>query len=74
MIFDTDAVPGIINVALHKFSNYPGLFFKPKSTQFAYSVTLHINDRIQVCGYYYAKGAGTLKEEEECSRRRSNEN
>ena len=41
MIFDPDAVPGCTNVALHKFSNEPGLFFKPKSTQFAYSVSLY---------------------------------
>ena len=27
MLFDTDAVPGCTNVALHKFSNDPGLPF-----------------------------------------------
>ena len=41
MIFDTDAVPCCTNVALHKFSNDPGLSFKPKSTMFAYSVLLY---------------------------------
>ena len=43
MIFDTDAVPGCTNVALHKFSNDPGLSFKPKSTLFAHSVLLYKN-------------------------------
>ena len=43
MIFDTDAVPGCTNVALHKFSNDLGLSFKPKSTPFAYSVLLYKN-------------------------------
>ena len=51
MILDTDAVPGCTNVALHKFSNYPSLFFEPKSTQFAYSVSLYKNEQIQVCGF-----------------------
>ena len=41
MIFDIDAVPGCTNVALHKFSNDPGLSFKPKSTPFAYLVLLY---------------------------------
>ena len=43
MIFDTDEVPGCPNVALHKFSNYPSLFFEPKSTRFAYSVLPYKN-------------------------------
>ena len=41
MIFDIDAVPGCTNVALHKVSNDPGLFFKHKSTPFAYLVLLY---------------------------------
>ena len=45
MIFDTDAVPGCTNIALHKFSNDPDLSFKPKSTPFAYSV---LQEYIQV--------------------------
>ena len=43
MNFDTDAVPGCTNVALHKFSDDPGLSFKPKSTLFAYPVLLYKN-------------------------------
>ena len=43
MIFDPDVVPGCTNVALHKFSNDPGLSFKPKSTPFANSVLLYKN-------------------------------